>query len=268
MSDLKTIVKEKLSVPGGADAFLCLKNEEGTVLPVLITDADSPDLEFVEAGDSRYPLGKILIDLLREYPGKRFAVLVRGCDERALVELSKLEQIELNRLVMVGLACSEEEARACGCPRPYPGDVALGEKVEAVPGREVIDEVEALEDTERLEWWKKQFSRCIKCYGCRNICPMCFCKDCSLENPHLVEPGVIPPEFPSFHIIRALDMTGRCIDCGLCEEACPADIPLRSLYRKMQDIMEDKLEYRAGESAEEKSPLSFLGSEHDIEKLE
>ena len=41
-----------------------------------------------------------------------------------------------------------------------------------------------------------------------------------------------------------------------------------SLYRKMQEIMEDKLEYRAGESAQEKSPLSFLGSEHDIEKLE
>jgi len=266
MSDLKTIVSEKLT--GGADAFLCLKNEEGTTLPALITDADSPELELVEVGDSRYPLGKILINLLREYPDKRFAVLVRGCDERALIELSKLEQVDLDRLVMVGMACSAEEAAACGCPRPYPGDVALGEKVEAAPGREVIEEVESLAGADRMEWWKKQFSRCIKCYGCRNICPMCFCKDCALEDPHLVEPGVIPPEFPSFHIIRALDMTGRCIDCGLCEEACPADIPLRSLYRKMQDIMEDKLEYRAGESAEEKSPLSFLGTEHDIEKLE
>ena len=266
MSDLKTIVREK--VGKDADAFLCLKNEEGTVLPVLITDADSPDLELVEVGDSRYPLGKILIDLLKEYPDKRFAVMVRGCDERALVELSKLEQVDLERLVMVGVACSAEEAEKCGCLRPYPTEIALGDKVEAAPGRQVIDEVESLADAERMQWWKEQFSRCIKCYGCRNICPMCFCKDCALENPHLVEPGVIPPEFPSFHIIRALDMTGRCIDCGLCEEACPADIPLRSLYRKMQDIMEDKLEYRAGESAEDKNPLSFLGTEHDIEKLE
>lgn len=266
MSDLRAIVREKLA--GGADAFLCLKNEEGTVLPALITDADSPDLERVEVGDSCYPLGKILIDLLREYPGRRFAVLVRGCDERALIELSKLEQVDLDRLVMVGRACTAEEARACGCHRPYPSDVVLGERVEAAPGREIIDEVEALSDAERLEWWREQFSRCIKCYGCRNICPMCFCKDCALEDPHLVEPGVIPPDFPSFHIIRALDMTGRCIDCGLCEEACPADIPLRSLYRKMQDIMEDRLGYRAGESAEERSPLSFLGSEHDLEKME
>ncbi len=266
MSALADIVRDKLR--DGADAFLCLKNQEGTVLPALISDADSPDLELVEVGESRYPLGKILIDLLKEHPDKRFAVLVRGCDERALIELSKLEQVDLERLVMVGVACSAEEAERCGCPRPYPSDIALGEKVEAKPGREVIDEVEALSDTERMQWWREQFSRCIKCYGCRNICPMCFCKECALEDPHLVEPGVIPPEFPSFHIIRALDMAGRCIDCGLCEEACPANIPLRSLYRKMQDIMEDKLEYRAGEDAERKNPLSFLGSEQDIEKLE
>jgi formate dehydrogenase (coenzyme F420) beta subunit len=266
MNDLAAIIRERLA--GAADAFLCLKNEEGTVLPALITDAGSPDLELVEVGDSRYPLGKILSGLMREYPDKRFAVLVRGCDERALVELSKLEQVDLGRLVMVGVACSADEAAACGCLRPYPSDIALGEKVEAAPGREVIEEVESLTEAVRMEWWKEHFSRCIKCYGCRNICPMCFCKDCALEDPHLVEPGVIPPEFPSFHIIRALDMAGRCIDCGLCEEACPAEIPLRSLYRKMQEIMEDKLEYRAGESVEDMSPLSFLGTEHDIEKLE
>ncbi len=266
MSDLKSLVREKLK--DGVDAFLCLREEDGTLLPALITDPESPDLEQAALGEARYPLGKILMELLREYPEGRFAVLVRGCDERALVELSKLEQVDLDRLVLVGVACGAEEAERCGCPRPYPSEVALGEKAEAAPGREVIERVEALSDAERLEWWKEQFARCIKCYGCRNICPMCFCKDCSLENPHLVEPGVIPPEFPSFHIIRALDMAGRCVDCGLCEEACPAEIPLRSLYRKMQEIMEEKLGYRAGESAEERSPLSFLGSEQDIEKLE
>jgi formate dehydrogenase (coenzyme F420) beta subunit len=266
MTDLAAIVREKLS--GGADAFLCFKNEEGTVLPALITDADSPDLEPAQVGESRYPLGKIIIGLMREYPEKRFAVLVRGCDERALIELAKLEQVDLGRLVMVGVACSAEEADACGCRRPYPSDIAIGNKVEAVRHDELIEEVESLPDTERLQWWREQFSRCIKCYGCRNICPMCFCKECALEDPYLVEPGVLPPEFPSFHIIRALDMAGRCIDCGLCEEACPAEIPLRSLYRKMQDIMEVKLEYRAGESAEGKSPLSLLGSEGDIDRLE
>jgi ferredoxin len=266
MSELGNIVKERLEQD--VDACLCLKSEEGTVLPVLINDVDSPDLDSIEISDDRYPLGKILIDLQREYPERRFAVFARGCDERALIELAKLEQLDLEKVVMVGVACDAEQAEACGCSRPYPSEIAVGDKVEAAPDRELIEEVEALTEEERRELWMSHFSRCIKCYGCRNICPMCFCKECSLEDPHLVEPGLIPPDFPSFHIIRALDMAGRCIDCGLCEEACPAEIPLRGIYRKMQEVMEDQLDYRPGEDLESKNPMSFLGTEADIEKLE
>ncbi|OFW69933.1 MAG: hypothetical protein A2V52_04925 [Actinobacteria bacterium RBG_19FT_COMBO_54_7] len=266
MSGLEQIIREKLA--NGSDAFLCLKNQAGVSVPVLITSPDSEDIEVAELGEVRYPLGKILIALQKEHPDTRLAVVVRGCDERAFIELSKLEQLDLDKLVMIGVACTPEEAEACGCAKPYPEDVTLGEKVENPRGLETIERLESMSDSERMQWWKEEFSRCIKCYGCRNICPMCFCKDCSLENPHLVEPGVIPPEFPSFHIIRALDMAGRYIDCGLCEESCPAEIPLRSLYRKMQEIMADKLDYRAGESRDEKSPLSFLGEEAEIKNLE
>lgn len=265
MDDLRSIIRERLA--GGADAFLCLVDEEGCHLPALVTDADTPLLDRVVTGKVRYPLGKILIGLLREYPEKRFAVLVKGCDERALLELAKLEQVDLERVVMVGLACSEEEARACGCRRPYPSETALGENSEPAPSREVIEEVESLPGPERLRFWEEHFSRCIKCYGCRNICPMCFCADCALENPQLVKPGIIPPEFPSFHLVRTLDMAGRCVDCGLCEEACPADIPLRDLYRRMQEVMEEHFGYRAGESTEGRNPLSVLGSEEEVSKL-
>ena len=53
-------------------------------------------------------------------------------------------------------------------------------------------------------------------------------------------------------------MAGRCIDCGLCEEACPVDIPLRLLYRKVNQIVSDIFDYRPGSSPEQ-SPLSVLG---------
>jgi len=167
----------------------------------------------------------------------------------------------------VGLACSQEEARSCGCRQPYPRRVDLGERAEPSPSREVTEEVESLPPSGRLRFWEEHFSRCIKCYGCRNICPMCFCEDCALENPQLVEPGVVPPEFPSFHLIRALDMAGRCVDCGLCEEACPAGIPLRSLYRRMQEVMEERFGYRPGEDPERRNPLSELGSEEEIKQI-
>ena len=41
-------------------------------------------------------------------------------------------------------------------------------------------------------------------------------------------------------------MAGRCIDCGLCEENCPADIPLRTLYKKANAIVKDLFAYDPG----------------------
>jgi Na+-translocating ferredoxin:NAD+ oxidoreductase RnfC subunit len=54
-------------------------------------------------------------------------------------------------------------------------------------------------------------------------------------------------------------MVGRCIDCGLCEEACPSSIPVRTLYKKVGAIVEDVFGYKTGETEEGKSPLNFLG---------
>ncbi len=53
-------------------------------------------------------------------------------------------------------------------------------------------------------------------------------------------------------------MAGRCIDCGLCEEACPMDIPLRLLYRKVNNIVSNVFDYDTGSSANQ-SPFSVLG---------
>lgn len=87
---------------------------------------------------------------------------------------------------------------------------------------------------------------------------MCFCRECSLEHEDLVETGSVPPEVPLFHLIRAVHMAGRCIDCGLCEDACPVDIPLRLLYRKTNLIVKDLFDYETGSSLLQ-PPFSILG---------
>ena len=105
------------------------------------------------------------------------------------------------------------------------------------------------------------FDRCVKCYGCRNVCPMCFCNECSMEEPQLIKRGTLPTENPIFHLTRAIHMIGICIDCGLCEEACPADIPLRTLYKKVADIVAADTGYRPGENSEEKCPFNIYGEQ-------
>jgi len=54
-------------------------------------------------------------------------------------------------------------------------------------------------------------------------------------------------------------MAGRCIDCGLCEEACPAGIPLRALYKRVFEIMRDEFQYETGYT-DSKSPLNVGSS--------
>ena len=141
----------------------------------------------------------------------------------------------------------------------------LGEAGEGEEGDTSFDDfsLDNLDLPGRFDYWEDAFSRCIKCYGCRDVCPMCFCKECALEDSDLVGTGNIPPEIPVFHLTRAIHMVGRCIDCGLCNEACPADIPLRTLYKKVADIIDDQFQYRPGYT-KGKSPLNMLGVGTDV----
>ncbi len=262
---MKDAVREhvrKLFQEGAIDAFLGLEEVDGHVAPCLFADED--DLERLHLGDlnapgdARYPLNRVLQHLAHAYPDKVFGVLVRGCDERGLIELFKWNQLDEKRIVRVGFCCPEQLAEACCCPSPFPENPVAGSKAQGVPAEQPLEPIAQLSDEERFRFWMHHFDRCIKCYGCRNICPMCFCKDCSLEEKELVEPGALPPDTPIFHLVRAVHMAGRCIDCGLCEEACPANIPLRTLYKKVAEILFTDTGFRTGADRDQKSPLNLL----------
>jgi formate dehydrogenase (coenzyme F420) beta subunit len=261
---IETIKAEvaRLLQEGRIAGFLGLREVQGQVSPHLFTQADDlTDLSLGDLnspGDVRYPLNKLLIHLSRQYPQETLGVLIRGCDERGLVELVKWKQLDPERLVPIGMACPGELARACECPKPFPDQLLAGEKSEPA-NNDSVAKVMALDVTGRLRHWLKEFSRCVKCYGCRDVCPMCFCKECTLEEEALIQTGNVPPENPIFHLVRAVHMAGRCIDCGLCNEACPADIPLRTLYKRVADILDEQTGYRPGFTTEGKSPLNVLG---------
>jgi len=72
----------------------------------------------------------------------------------------------------------------------------------------------------------KETSRCIKCYSCIENCPVCFTTPKALLTGSLmVKPGELPPN-PMFHMRRFAHISDTCINCGQCEELCPAEIPL------------------------------------------
>lgn len=253
-------VRELLS-SGEIKGFLGLSNKYGHTGPHLFCEVEDLDSMVIGdwngSGDARYTLNKQLIHIARRYPDDVFGVLVRGCDERGLNVLYTWNQLNPEKVVPVGIACTKELAQACECRKPWPDEFVAGEKVEGCAS-DSVSRLDELDVAGRFDAWIREFSKCIKCYGCRDVCPMCFCKECSLEDNDLVTGGMIPPEIPVFHLTRAIHMVGRCIDCGLCNEACPADIPLRTLYKKVADIIDEEYQYRPGQELYAKSPLNIL----------
>ncbi len=259
---VEALLKEK-KVAG----FLGLVEQNGQIAPHLFKEGENLSGfslgDRKAAGDARYPLNKILITIARQYPDDVLGVLVRGCDERGLFGLFRLNQLDADNVVPVGIACPAELALACECKKPFPDTLSAGEKVAASDsikqGEKTMAAMEGLDLDKRFSFWTDQFSKCVKCYGCRDICPMCFCKECSLECEDLISKGDLPVDIPVFHLTRAMHMADRCVDCGLCDGACPSDIPLRLLYKKTARIMDTEFGFTSGINKNESSPLSMMG---------
>ncbi len=47
--------------------------------------------------------------------------------------------------------------------------------------KNILAEFEALSAEERWNFWEKEFEKCIKCYACRQACPLCYCEQCIVE---------------------------------------------------------------------------------------
>ncbi len=101
--------------------------------------------------------------------------------------------------------------------------------------------IEAMSDTERWQFFDDLLSPCIRCYACRNACPLCYCPTCFVDEsrPQWVGKGDDPIDVRTFHVLRAYHCAGRCTDCGACERACPMGINMRLLTKKLnKDCLE------------------------------
>ena len=108
--------------------------------------------------------------------------------------------------------------------------------------------------------YKEEFSKCMKCYGCREACPLCFCEDCCLEaeGPEWV-PGGYTPAAPFFHLTRMVHMVDACTNCGQCSEVCPCEIPVSKVWATVNQKVRDIFGYYSGVDNEEPLPFTEFG---------
>ena len=225
----------------------------------------------------------------------KVAVVVKGCDLKSLMVLQSENQLRRERLTVIGLPCpgvTDEAGRVLAkcesCPpevynpRKELCDLIIGEPVQRPAGEPLsnpdnqdstyrdVERIDALNPAERRELWDNYFARCLRCYACRNVCPLCYCKECVFDqhDPRWVSPAAAVASNRSFHLIRAYHLAGRCVDCGECERACPVGIPLRRINRKAAKVVEESFHFRAGLDPEAKSPLVVFANEDPQEFIE
>ena len=117
--------------------------------------------------------------------------------------------------------------------------------------------VEAMSPEEKWCHFNELISGCIRCYACRNACPLCYCPNCFVDEsqPQWVGKTTDPTDNLTFHLLRAFHCAGRCTDCGACERACPVGIPVRQFTKKLEKDCKELFNWESGLDPKVRPPL-------------
>ncbi|MFP4459070.1 MAG: 4Fe-4S dicluster domain-containing protein [Candidatus Zixiibacteriota bacterium] len=162
-----------------------------------------------------------------------------------------------------------EACATCKYPNAPVYDYIIGEAIDRAEDSdqfERVTEFDKLSDEERWAYFEKEFSKCIRCYACRNVCPMCYCEECFVDqkNPKWFGKSVEKTDTTIFHIVRMLHVAGRCVDCGACAASCPTGVDLRLLGKRLEKEVLDRFGYIPGLDPEEPpAPSTFSEDDED-----
>ncbi len=185
-------------------------------------------------------------------------IIAQAGGEKAVV--AGLTDMGVEALSAAGLSLEDKEL-----DRTAEKEKIVAEAKQNLEGLPKISSEEALE---------KFLRDCIVCKNCRDVCPVCYCKECFFDQPlgnpaggdllNLAEArGAIevPTNQLLYHLTRVYHVSTTCVACGACEDACPKDIPLTRFYPVIAQTVQEVLEYVPGKDVKE--PLPFTTYEEE-----
>ncbi|MDR1268845.1 MAG: 4Fe-4S dicluster domain-containing protein [Planctomycetaceae bacterium] len=209
-----------------------------------------------------------LVVYLKRKEVKKFsrpAIVVKGCDAKAIAVLETEHQLNRENLFVIGMECAgirtrnvlQEKCKTCDIHQPPHCDFVIENPEKSTflsnssdsSGRYArLEKMMAWSTEQRLNYWKNEFSRCIKCYACRQNCPMCYCDVCVADKnrPIRIDTSATLKGNFAWNILRAFHLAGRCIGCSACSAVCPAGIDLDLLNLSLAKASEEHFNYRAG----------------------
>lgn len=202
----------------------------------------------------------------------RPAIVSKGCDNRSINLLLAEKKLKREDLTIIGAECPGMDKTVCtwcdhhkpiNFDHLVPADHAPeGLEAPADNSQSVLSAAAEIHNPQSSQqswdYWMGEFSRCIRCYACRSVCPTCYCPQCLAEKnqPQGVDGTPVTRGNLAWQLIRAFHHAGRCVECGECERACPMDIPLLKFRSSMQDLIRERFACEPGENPAAIGPLA------------
>jgi len=229
--------------------------------PKMVEVAQNPNIELMTYSEvlevSGY-VGNFNINIRRK---PRFVDMQKctGCGDCGATTLSGKEnppveahgELWTDRIQMDEARCIQCGDCISACMEENPEKNAItsivDQRFQAVQSGQVIEyptplqRILEMNSEEQIAFWKEQFRKCIKCYGCIDVCPVSIEDFEELDVSKWVPAGRVPPPYPLFHLIRAYRVWDTCVGCGECERTCPAHIPLKMVQDLIRYIPPERV---------------------------
>ena len=163
-----------------------------------------------------------------------------------------------------------DKCKVCVTHNPVIADLIVGEKEKEIQ-KDNFDDLKDFEKStpeERWKFWEKELSNCVRCYACKSACSLCYCEECIFDRTKPYqwnEKSVKLSQNLFYHLVRAMHLAGRCVDCSECERVCPMDIPIRKFNRFLLKRAKDRFNITPGINVDDK-PMFGTFDVSDLEE--
>jgi ferredoxin len=240
-----------------------LTNRKESKIGILAKGCDSRNIvtHIIENKIQREQLYIIGVPCLGMVDKRNIAAMTKGeiievteSDETITVKTTAGEQTYARAEVL------QQNCATCTHRNPVVSDELVGDPVTeqtVVDPYADVTAIEAMSPEDKRQFFDDLLAPCIRCYACRNACPLCYCPTCFVDEskPQWLGKSQDPLDIHTFHFLRAYHCAGRCTDCGACERACPVGINMRTLTKKLNKDCRDLFDWEAGLSLDSRPAL-------------